>query len=217
MKNPNDIPTICALQKIRCKDSGEPLVDLEKTCPDILCNYRRKDSELDRVLVRRTITDKLQKVQMRLVKQNPDMRLLVVEGHRSPAYQERYFLKQLLLQYKKDPAVDFDLLLESVHQWVALPTIAGHPTGGAVDLTLALHGKEIEMGGNIADFSNPKQLPTYSPTITSGQAQNRLLLHDLMISEGFAPFYGEWWHFSYGDLEWAAFYGLSGALYSPIF
>jgi len=42
----------------------------------------------------------------------------------------------------------------------------------------------------------------------------RLLLHDLMIEAGFAPYYGEWWHFSYGDAEWAAFYEKSKTLYS---
>ncbi|MDR3125675.1 MAG: hypothetical protein LBU20_01195 [Candidatus Nomurabacteria bacterium] len=27
-----------------------------------------------------------------------------------------------------------------------------------------------------------------------------------MMSQGFAPYDGEWWHFSYGDREWAAWY-----------
>jgi D-alanyl-D-alanine dipeptidase len=30
---------------------------------------------------------------------------------------------------------------------IALPSVAGHPTGGAVDLTLAIDGCEIPMGG----------------------------------------------------------------------
>ena len=38
-----------------------------------------------------------------------------------------------------------------------------------------------------------------------------------MVAEGFAPFDGEWWHFSYGDREWAAFYGLSQTLYAHIY
>lgn len=35
------------------------------------------------------------------------------------------------------------------------------------------------------------------------QKENRFLLQDLMLLVGFAPYYGEWWHFSYGDREWA--------------
>ncbi|QQR69366.1 MAG: hypothetical protein IPI58_01405 [Alphaproteobacteria bacterium] len=37
-----------------------------------------------------------------------------------------------------------------------------------------------------------------------------------MTSVGFAPFDGEWWHFSYGDREWAKYYGRSHAIYSQI-
>ena len=95
--------------------------------------------------------------------------------------------------------------------------MAGHPTGGAVDLTLAINGREIPMGGKIADFSQPELLPTFSSLVTSEQAYWRLLLHDAMVAEGFAPFYGEWWHYSFGDREWAAFYGQSKTLYAPIY
>ena len=48
------------------------------------------------------------------------------------------------------------------------------------------------------------------------QRSNRGLLQDAMVAAGFAPFYGEWWHFSYGDREWAAFYYRPAALYGPV-
>jgi hypothetical protein len=38
-----------------------------------------------------------------------------------------------------------------------------------------------------------------------------------MVACGFAPSYRKWWHFSYGDREWAAFYNTpSGSLYGPV-
>ncbi len=37
-----------------------------------------------------------------------------------------------------------------------------------------------------------------------------------MLTAGFAPFDGEWWHFSFGDREWARFYGAENALYEQI-
>ena len=77
--------------------------------------------------------------------------------------------------------------------------------------------KELNMGGTIEDFTFPEKFPTYSTHISTEELENRLLLHDLMLEEGFAPCYKKWWHFSYGDLEWAAFYNLSESLYSPIF
>lgn len=144
------------------------------------------------VWVRKTVAEKLGRI----------AGLIVAEGYRHPEEQERLFLQELLVHQN----------IEKAHQFIALPSVAGHPTGGAVDVTLPL-----DMGGSIKDFSQPEKLPTFSACITPCQAKNRKLLHDLMIGEGFAPFYGEWWHFSYGDREWAAFYGYPKTLYGPVF
>lgn len=205
-----------ALQAIHCRDIGETLVDLKAVCPEVLCEYRRNDSDEARILVRQTIAVMLQKAQKRLQLHDPAMRLLVVEGYRSPIYQERYYLKQLLLEHAKDTQIDFEVLVENVHQLVALPSVAGHPTGGAVDLTIACEGHELDMGGSIADFSCVDMLPADSPLASPEQKERRKLLQDVMVLEGFTPFYGEWWHFSYGDREWAQFYGKGEAVYAQI-
>ena len=209
------IASLAALQVILWKDNGEPLVHLEDIYPEILCDYSRKEGDLKTVLVRQSVASKLIKVHKRLHDHDAHLQLLVVEGYRTPAYQEAYFLKQLLATHQKDPHRNFEDLVEEAHQCVALPSVAGHPTGGAVDLTLAYAGQELDMGGMIADFSLPELLPTYSVSASPDQVKRRGLLHDLMIAEGFAPFYGEWWHFSYGDREWAAFYHKPETLYSP--
>jgi len=41
-------------------------------------------------------------------------------------------------------------------------------------------------------------------------------LREAMVRAGFAPFNGEWWHFSYGDPEWAALWGEPAALYKQL-
>lgn len=205
--------TVSQLQAIHSKDNREPLVSL----PDILCDYKRQDSHITSVLVRQSLVEKLQKVQELLTLHNSKMQLLVIKGYHSPSYQEQYFLKELLFQYQKDPFRDFEDLLETTHQFVSLPTLAGYPTGGAIDLTIMYADKELNMGGTIEDFTSPEKFPTYSTHISTEELENRLLLHDLMVEEGFAPCYKKWWHFSYGDLEWGAFYNLSESLYSPIF
>lgn len=208
------IATIHQLQAISCKDCGEVLVGLEHSDARIISDYRRKDSGIQSILVRETVFHKLLHVQRKLPLH---MNLLVVEGFRRYAYQEDYFLKEMWAQNKSNPSMDFDLLLEHTHQFVALPSVSGHPTGGAVDVTIVYQSKEVDMGGNIADFSSSQLLPTYSPFITPEQAKWRKILHDAMVVEGFAPFYGEWWHYSYGDREWAAFYHQLQAIYAPIF
>jgi len=99
---------------------------------------------------------------------------------------------------------------------VASPDVAGHTTGGAIDITIRYRGRELDMGTKIADFNDPELIKTNSARITSRQADNRKLLHDLLVRQGLAPFYGEWWHFSYGDREWACFYKKKKALYSEV-
>lgn len=205
--------TISQLQAIRSKDNGEMLVALS----NILCDCKRKGSDSASIFVRESLIEKLQKVQKRLTLHDSKMQLLVIEGYRSPSYQEEYFLKELLFQYQKDVSRDFEELLEKTHQFISLPTLAGYPTGGAIDLTITYGDKELNMGGNIEDFMAPEKFPTYSTHISPEELENRLLLHDLMVEEGFAPCYKKWWHFSYGDLEWAAFYNLPESLYSPVF
>jgi D-alanyl-D-alanine dipeptidase len=205
--------TVSQLQDIHSKDNGEPLFSLS----DILCDYKRKGSDITSVLVRQSLIEKLQKVQERLTLHDSTMQLLVIEGYRSPSYQEQYFLKELLFQYQKDPSRDFEELVETTHKFVSLPTLTGYPTGGAIDLTIMYGDKELNMGGTIEDFMTPENFPTYSTHISPEELENRLLLHDLMLKEGFAPCYKKWWHFSYGDLEWAAFYNLPESLYSPVF
>lgn len=57
---------------------------------------------------------------------------------------------------------------------------------------------------------------TFSPFVSREAWEARQLLRRAMMSAGFAPFDGEWWHFSYGDKEWARFYRRPGALYDQV-
>lgn len=213
----NKILKAFELKQIRVCDNGERLIAPINDESGVIYDYRRIHPGIQRVLVRESLAAMLNRVQERLKQQNADLQLLVVEGYRSPEYQEWYYLQEFGLQSLVTPEIELVHMMEKIHQFVALPSVAGHPTGGAVDLTLAIDGSEIPMGGKIADFSHPELLPTFSSLVTSEQAFWRLLLHDAMLAEGFAPFYGEWWHYSFGDREWAAFYGHSKTLYAPIY
>lgn len=115
------------------------------------------------------------------------------------------------------PSLSNEELDSLTHNFIAAPSVAGHPTGGAVDVTIVdSFGNELDMGTKIADFKNPEKIKTFAKGLSKEQKKNRLLLHNILVREGFAPFYGEWWHFSYGDREWACFYKKKKTLYSPI-
>lgn len=195
----------------------EDLVDAKLYDETIVTQYDKFDMEAyigDVVLVRKTLARKLASVNAAL---KDGQRLKVVYGYRHPAIQEKYFKLQTKMAKEAMPNLSNEGLIDYVHNFVAVPEVAGHPTGGAVDLTIIdSNGQELDMGTRIADFSAPDKIKTFSKELTHSQISNRKLLHDLMLKQGFAPFYGEWWHFSYGDREWAAFYDKPQALYGTI-
>jgi len=167
------------------------------------------------LVVRETVARMLAAANARL--RDGGARLKVADGHRPAALQERYFAEAWEMMRRRRPKLDEEQLREAVHALCAVPEVAGHPTGGAVDVTAAEPGgAELDMGAALADFDDLERVPTYAPGLSREQERNRALLHDAMVSAGFAPFYGEWWHFCYGDREWAAFYERPSALYGPL-
>lgn len=203
--------------KFPAGDSSESLVDVTTYDSSIITQYIKTDMipiTGEVVYVRDTIAKKLARIESSL--REKGYRLKIVYGYRHPSVQKQYFdnrKKAVSLQY---PELNDEKLDRYTHNFVAVPNIAGHPAGAAVDLTLIeADGSYIDMGTTIADYSDEEKLKTFGEGLTTQQQMNRKLLHDLMVNEGFAPFYGEWWHFSYGDREWAAFYNKK-ALYGAV-
>ncbi len=163
------------------------------------------------VYVREGVLDRLAQAAELLTKNRPGLQLQVVYGYRALSVQQRLFQK-----YKQQLESKYagDALLEATHRLIAVPEIAGHPTGGAVDIRIVDTGKPIDMGTNIWEFV--KDSFTFSPFISMKAKNNRQLLRKVMMEVGFAPFDGEWWHFSYGDKEWAKYYRKSYSLYNQI-
>ena len=69
-------------------------------------------------------------------------------------------------------------------------------SGSTIDLTLLdmKTGKELDMGSPF-DFFSEMSHPDYRG-ITDEQYANRMLLRELMVSNGFKPIDCEWWHFT---------------------
>jgi D-alanyl-D-alanine dipeptidase len=165
----------------------------------------------DAIYVREAVANKLEQAAKLLATSNPNLSLQVVYGYRALSIQQKLFLKykkQLKLQYTGNA------LLEAVHRLIAVPEIAGHPTGGAIDIQILHYGECIDMGTNIWEFTNDSF--TFSPFVGKAAYDNRQLLRNTMMEIGFAPFDGEWWHFSYGDKEWAKYYAKPCAIYEQI-
>jgi D-alanyl-D-alanine dipeptidase len=198
-------------------DSQEPLVSVTSYDSSIQASYLKKDMLSltgNTIYVRDALAKKLAAANNNLTAKG--YALKVVYGYRHPDIQREYFTQRRQDVKSNFPNLTDDEIDRKTHNFVAIPAIAGHPAAAAVDLTITnSDGNELDMGTMIADYSDPDKIITFASSLTDEQRQNRQLLHDEMVAQGFAPFYGEWWHFSYGDREWAAFYDKK-ALYGTI-
>jgi D-alanyl-D-alanine dipeptidase len=137
--------------------------------------------------------------------------LEVVYGYRSLSIQTKLFNEN---KERISATLSGNELLEATHNIIAVPEVSGHPTGGAVDIQITKAGKPLDFGTKIWEFNNNSFV--FSPFISVEAKENRMLLRGLMMKAGFAPFDGEWWHFSYGDKEWARYYGKPHAIYDQV-
>ena len=76
---------------------------------------------------------------------------------------------------------------------------SSHSRGSAIDLTLVdmKTGKEVDMGSPF-DFFSIESHPDYKG-ITEDQYENRMMLRNVMLRNGFEPYECEWWHFVLKD------------------
>ncbi|MFD1609259.1 M15 family metallopeptidase [Oceanobacillus luteolus] len=105
-------------------------------------------------------------------------------------------------------------LLETLNKYVNKPSRdsnrpSNHLTGGAVDLTIATDNGLLPMGTDFDDFSEASKTDTYEKLENPTKSEilyrnNRALLKEIMENAGFMNYEEEWWHFDYGNQNWAA-------------
>lgn len=216
----NLIPTAKDLSSVRVGEINSPLVNLGEALPEVRVQYLKKDMipyTGNAMFVRRELISSLRLEGNILDKLHPGAMLDICYAYRHPKVQRDYFNQRFTANQKVYPELSEPELIELTHTQVAVPSVAGHPTGGAVDLTIiGPDGVPLDMGTDIADYSEPAKCYTFAEGLTKEQVTNRQLLRYIMLQAGFAPFDGEWWHFSYGDREWAFYYGYPASLYSQI-
>lgn len=77
-----------------------------------------------------------------------------------------------------------------------------HTTGGAIDLTLLYNGKTVNMGAEFDEFTKRSNTNYYEGK-NELLNNNRKILYNAMIKAGFVNLESEFWHFDYGDSNWA--------------
>ena len=133
---------------------------------------------------------------------------LFVQGYRLKvfdAYRPAAAVKNFVLWGLEDTDIRMkpffypDLDKEELFMRGYIASRSSHSRGSTVDLTLfdMRTGKELDMGSPFDYFSEVSH-PDYTG-ITKEQYDNRMLLRNAMLRNGFEPFDCEWWHFTLRD------------------
>jgi len=161
---------------------------------------------------RQSVAQKLLTANERLKSQG--YTLVLKAGFRPLEVQRKVFNDVLDGFRSKYPAMREVELIEMARDYISDPSQLSppHTVGAAVDVMLRdTTGTTVDMGCEVnkgediawADYEG----------LSVKQVENRKILRDAMLVAGFAPLGSEWWHFSYGDQIWAAYYGKARALY----
>lgn len=196
------------------QDCGEELIDL-RAMPDLLLDTRKRDAAGAWAHVRQGVAERLLTAQQGLP---VGMSLLVIEGHRPLQLQQRYFNRHCGELQRAHPEWSEHRLDNEASKHVSPPTVAPHPCGAAVDLTLSVGGEELDLGTPINATPEESQDACFTDAKNvGGQARQwRQLLAEALTAAGLVNYPPEWWHWSYGDRYWAAINAAPHAVYGPL-
>lgn len=208
------------LIKMPVSECGEKMVHLQSITTSVKCHQISpvmKEHVGDNMFLRKSVAEKLARVGEAVKRELGDeTTLLLLYAYRLPELQVRRYEEISAKLRVEAPHLTDEEINVKANLFIASLDVAGHPCGAAVDVTIERGGEPLEMGTTFADFTDHEKIRTFSDKISKAELDNRLLLRAHMMKEGFAPFNGEWWHFSYGDRDWACFYKKPSAIYDIV-
>jgi D-alanyl-D-alanine dipeptidase len=205
-----DIPTI---------DNEEKLISLRQYNPELpSCSPKPSiaGSDSPTFWLRRGAHERLVYAQNKLP---GGFHFLVKETFRSISLQTTYFNRGLLAARKRYPDASELEIIAVTSKFTAPPQVAGHPTGGAIDLTLAnADGQELDMGCLYDENETMSEGRCFSDAqdISEQAKRHRTMMFDALLGAGFVNYPYEWWHWSYGDKYWALVTDAPCAIYDVV-
>jgi len=184
------------------KECREPLVDLKKYCPGVmidLASWRKKKEKT--AYLRRSVVKMVNKAKSFLPK---GMTFIIGDAWR-PQYVQQQIYQEFVRSFtKKYPAWSKTRIIKEVDKYVAPATgkfASGHMTGGAVDIRLIKNGKKVPMKSRKLTYQEnalfaQSKLPSYIK-------KNREIMFRALLKAGLSNYHKEYWHWSYGDIQWA--------------
>lgn len=194
------------------RDCGEALADPVALSPRIsyAASYLGQGlpGAMERCLLRDTVARKLCEAAGKL----PEEYSILIFDALRPLSVQRAIYENFRAQFLRErPGISAGELEEMLDDFVAKPVKrplrpAPHATGGAVDLTLCRDGRPLDMGtgfDDLTELAHTDALERACPPNLEGARDNRRILYHLMTSVGLVNYSCEWWHYAYGERQWA--------------
>jgi len=201
----------------------EPLIALEANTRLVLDPvYARAGAPVatHAMLLRESVVKRLH----RAISELPEtLGMIVLDAHRPLNVQAWLWNGMVTIVSKEHPEWDDAAINAHARRFVAYPELlpnrpTPHSTGGAVDVTLfeIATGTPLDMGSGFDEPVEASVCDYYEqhPHLLFTD-RRRFLLH-AMTKSGFANYPGEWWHFEYGTLRWAAATDAPAAIYNAV-
>lgn len=206
--------------KVQIDECGEPLETLnpeEFVLEPMYFKWGHTDTS--EIKLRKGVIERLIAAQKLL--QPMGLLLKIWDGYRTLKTQKILYDEYYERLHKQHSDWNDEHLRKAVEIFVSPPSHdpkypAPHNTGGAVDLTLIdAEGNEIDMGTPFDEF-NERSFTNHFEENGGEIHKNRMLFKKIMEEAGFVNYFEEWWHFSYGDQEWAKAKGELKAVYGSM-
>lgn len=206
-------------------ENNEPLIDIEaqaraKNLPIIFASGATEyGSTGNDLLLRKGAMERLFVAEAKVRAASDGLFTLMVTDAFRPLTTQRAHWDKIKMEFSHKEGLSGQALYDRICPLIADPDLQPpHCTGGAVDLTLfnlTTHA-EVPMGTPIDVFDTELTWTWHSDITDPEIRKNRALLYWAMLDSGFINQPQEWWHYSYGEREWACRTGINQAIYKPL-
>jgi len=187
---------------ILIKECNEQLVDLNKFCPGIvldIAKWRRKKEKT--FYLRKTVATMLNQAKTFLPK---GMTFIIGDAWRPQYVQEQIYQDFIITFSKKYPKWSKTKIIREIDKFVAPAKgkfASGHMSGGAIDLRLLKNNRKVPMKSRKLSYQENAQ--SIQPKLPAYLQKNRAIMFEALKKAGLSNYPKEYWHWSYGDIQWA--------------
>lgn len=208
--------TLDLMDGIRIRECDEPLVDILKYCPRARIALDKARIKVEKTAyLRLSVAKMLAQAERHL----PRGYSFIIRDAWRPSYvQSEIFFDFVRKAKKRFPDASEDKVIKEVEKYVAPwkgVNASGHMSGGAIDLrVLDAHGRRLPMRSGRLGYK--ENALTDQPLLPPHLRRNRAILSAALRMAGFSNYPLEFWHWSFGDYQWAKRNGRKVARYGAV-